>query len=320
MKHLLEEWSQISARSRPQLLIVDDQPLNIRVLHDLFRDGMDVFMATSGLEALDMALSRLPDMILLDIMMKGLDGHEVCLQLKKNPVTANIPVIFITAKNLEAEEAYGFEIGAVDFITKPFNPVIVKARTKTHLAMKLQSDIFQSIAMLDGLTRVANRRKFDEVFDIQWRQSIREGSPLSLIMLDIDYFKLYNDNYGHQAGDECLRNVAQAVQSVLGRPFDLLARYGGEEFICILPHTHAEGAMKVANEILERIRSMEIEHKASTVSNFVTASLGVATTIATTDKKSQGFIEITDKQLYLAKDMGRARIHAVDLQNEVRTC
>lgn len=319
MKQLLEEWSQISSRSRPQLLIVDDQPLNIRVLHELFREDMDVFMATSGQEALDIAFSRLPDMILLDIMMKGLDGHEVCLQLKAYPLTANIPVIFITAQNLEAEEAYGFEIGAVDFISKPFNPVIVKTRTKTHLAMKLQGDILRSIAMQDGLTRVANRRKFDEVFDMQWRQSIREGSPLSLIMLDIDYFKLYNDHYGHQAGDACLRSVAQAVQSVLGRPFDLLARYGGEEFICILPNTSAEGAIKVANQILEKIRSLEIEHKGSAVAPFVTASLGVATEVATPDKKSLGFIEIVDKQLYTAKDMGRARIHAIDLQNEAWT-
>lgn len=305
MEKLLEEWAHVSGRSRPQFLIVDDQAINIRVLHELFRKDVDVFMATNGQQALEMTKSLLPDMILLDVMMKEPDGHEVCRQLKADPLTTDIPVIFITAQNLESDEAYGFELGAVDFITKPFNPVIVKARAKTHLAMKLQSDLLRAIATHDGLTGVANRRRFDEVLDLQWRQSLREKTPISLIMIDIDYFKKYNDLYGHQAGDICLKTVAQAVQSILGRPFDFFARYGGEEFACILPNTHINGAQKVAQAILLKIESLKIEHKASEVAPIVTASLGIITIVAASQSKKQLFIESADKQLYLAKDGGR---------------
>ncbi|MGI4847091.1 MAG: diguanylate cyclase [Janthinobacterium lividum] len=316
VKQLLKEWSHISSRLTPRFLIVDDQPINIRVLHELFRDDAELFMAANGQQALDMAKDILPDMILLDIMMPEMNGYQACRHLKMDPMTADIPVIFITAQHSEKDEAIGFELGAVDFITKPFNSTIVKARVKIHLLLKLQSDILRSIAMLDGLTAVANRRMFNEVFDMHWRQSGRDGSSLSLIMLDIDYFKRYNDLYGHQAGDECLRRVAHAIKAGLARPSDLLARYGGEEFACVLPNTDAIGAMKVANSILAQIRSAAIEHKASDVASFVTASIGVATANAGSKPSAQqtSLLHAADQQLYAAKKAGRNKTSLIDLR------
>lgn len=316
IRKLLGEWSQISARTQPRFLIVDDQPINIRVLHELFRDDAELFMASNGHQAVEMARDILPDMILMDVMMPSMNGYEACRQLKMFPATSAIPVIFITAQHRDSDEAVGFDLGAVDFITKPFNATIVKARVNIHLSLKLQSDILRSIAMLDGLTGVANRRMFNEVLEMHWRQSGRDGSALSLIMLDIDHFKHYNDHYGHLAGDGCLRRVALAVKSALERPGDLLARYGGEEFACILPGMGAMGAGKVAAGILEKIAAAAIQHLGSDSGKLVTASMGVATTCARAGslREQEFLIEAADQQLYAAKKAGRNRASLIDLR------
>ena len=200
MEHILESWL-LHANRRPKILIADDQPTNIRVLYELFRDQCDVFMATTGAQTMQICRAELPDLILLDVVMDDIDGHEVCRRLKADPLTGAIPIIFVTSQNQEADEVIALGLGAVDFITKPINPVIVRARVRTHLTLKLQGDLLRASALLDGLTGVANRRKFDEDVQTDWRQCLRESAPLSLILIDIDYFKLYNDRYGHQAGD-----------------------------------------------------------------------------------------------------------------------
>ena len=200
---------------RPKLLVVDDQRINILVLNELFREDCDVFMATSGEQALQVCRAQLPDLVLLDVQMDGIDGYEVCRRLKADAESRNIPVIFITAQGGEADEVRGLQLGAVDFIAKPINPVIVRARVQTHLTLKLQSDILRSMALLDGLTGVANRRKFDEQLLRDWRQSQREQTSLSLILVDVDHFKRYNDHYGHQAGDAALQAVARVLTSTL---------------------------------------------------------------------------------------------------------
>ncbi|MHC8353844.1 diguanylate cyclase [Pseudomonas sp. LB3P81] len=294
--------------NRPKLLIVDDQPTNIRVLHELFRGDCDVFMATSGVQAMTVCRGQLPDLILLDVVMEGMDGHEVCRRLKADPATQDIPIIFITAQRQESDEVIGLELGAVDFISKPINPTIVRARVRTHLTLKLQNDLLRSMALMDGLTGVANRRKFDEDILADWRQCYREQKPLSLILVDVDFFKRYNDRYGHQAGDGCLKSVAQALFETVRRPFDLVARYGGEEFACILPNTGLSGAVEIAEKMQERIRALGIEHSASDVDRVVTVSLGVATLTPTGDLEFQALIEAADNQLYKAKTAGRARV------------
>ena len=307
MEQSMETWLPHSF-NRPKLLIVDDQPTNIRVLHELFREDCDVFIATSGEQAISVCQAQLPDLILLDVVMEGMDGHEVCRRLKVDPMTQGIPIIFITAQQQESDEVLGLELGAVDFITKPINTTIVRARVRTHLTLKLQSDLLRSMALIDGLTGVANRRKFNEDLLADWRQCFREKKPLSLILVDVDYFKLYNDRYGHQAGDDCLKSVAQTLSETVRRPYDLVARYGGEEFACILPNTVLSGAVEIAERMQERVRALGIEHSASDVDRVVTVSLGVATLTPTRELEFQALIEAADKQLYEAKKAGRARV------------
>lgn len=302
----MEPWLDPSL-GRPKLLLVDDQPINIRALHQLFRFDCDVLMATGGEQAIDICKAQLPDLVLLDVVMGGVDGHEVCRRLKSDALTRDIPIIFISANNQEEDEAEGLELGAVDYISKPFNPVIVRARVKTHLTLKLQSDLLRGMAMLDGLTGVANRRKLESRLLAAWGHACREGSPLSLIMIDVDYFKKYNDHYGHQAGDQCLRLLAQTVAGTLNRPYDLLARYGGEEFACLLPDTDQNGAKEVAQKIMAAVADLRLEHRASDVSPYVSLSLGIATVLPAPDLSSADLLRLADEQLYQAKKNGRAR-------------
>ncbi len=213
----METWLD-ERLGRPKLLLVDDQPMNIRVLHQLFRYECDVHMATGGEQAIEVCKALLPDLILLDVVMEGMDGHEVCRRLKADPLTQDIPIIFLSANGEEDDEAIGLELGAVDYIGKPFNPMIVRARVKTHLTLKRQGDYLRSMAMLDGLTGVANRRKLEARLEAAWSQACRDNGPLSLIMIDVDYFKKYNDHYGHQSGDQCLRRLAMALAATLNRP------------------------------------------------------------------------------------------------------
>jgi diguanylate cyclase (GGDEF)-like protein len=293
---------------RPKLLIVDDQPTNVRVLHQLFRFECDVFMANSGEQAISVCRNQLPDLVLLDVVMDDIDGHEVCRRLKADPLTVDIPIIFITAKGEQDDEAFGLELGAVDFISKPFNPVIVQARVKTHLTLKLQGDYLRSLAMLDGLTGIANRRKFESALVAAWAQSCRGSLPLSVVMIDVDFFKRYNDRYGHQEGDTCLRRVAMALSESLNRPYDLVARYGGEEFVCILPGADLDGAIKIAQRLQGAVGKLGIEHAASDVAEQVTISLGVASTIPICTGSPQALILAADERLYDAKQKGRNQI------------
>ena len=307
MEKLLDAWL-LHANRRPKILIADDQPVNIRALHALFSEHFDVFMATGGAQAIRICQRELPDLVLLDVVMDDVDGHEVCRLLKADALTSAIPVIFITSQNQEADEVRALQLGAVDFITKPVNPVIVRARVRTHLTLKLQGDLMRASALLDGLTGVANRRKFDEDLAKGWRQCSRERTPLSLIMLDVDYFKRYNDHYGHQAGDVCLRSVARAVSGTLRRPYDSVARYGGEEFACLLPNTGLDGAVAIAKTMEACVRSLEIEHAASDIAGAITISLGVATASPGAQGDASTLVGAADWHLYRAKRPGRGRV------------
>ena len=298
---------------RPKLLVVDDQRINILVLNELFRNDCEVFMATNGEQALQICRAQLPDLVLLDVQMDGIDGFEVCRRLKADAESRNIPVIFITAQGGEADEVRGLQLGAVDFIAKPINPVIVRARVQTHLTLKLQSDLLRSMALFDGLTGVPNRRKFDEQLVRDWRQSQREQTALSVILIDVDHFKRYNDHYGHQAGDAALQAVARVLDGTLKRPHDLLARYGGEEFVGVLPNTGLSEAVELAERMQAGVRALNLEHSGSPEAQVVTISLGVATVVARSDLAPQALVEAADQQLYAAKQAGRARVCAAAL-------
>jgi diguanylate cyclase (GGDEF)-like protein len=308
MTHLAELPSPPTPIVKPKILVVDDQAMNIQVLHSAFAGEYQVFMANSGAKALEACAKHLPDLVLLDVMMPEMDGYEVCRRLKAAPLTAGIPVIFVTAHTDEASEALGLDVGAIDFISKPINIKIVQARVKAHIQLKLQSDVLSGFAFLDGLTGARNRRYFDEQIVIEIARAKRNNQALSLILLDVDFFKLYNDHYGHLAGDDCLRRLAKTFQSCLKRPTDLVARFGGEEFVCLLADIDIAGAMHVAETLRIAVMACEIPHDQSSVHHCVTVSLGLATLDPQEPVTAAELIQMADQRLYLAKAQGRNRL------------
>ncbi len=299
---------------KQRILIVDDAPENIRILAQALKTDYKTTFATAGAQAIKFAMSEEPpDLILLDIMMPEMDGYEVCRRLKAEHKTKNIPVIFITAMNQEEDETKGLDIGAVDYIIKPFSMAIVKARVRTHLELKRHRDILENLSSLDGLTAIPNRRRFDEVLQTEWRHCMRESSPLSLVMIDIDYFKNFNDTRGHQAGDDCLKRVAKALANSVKRPMDIVARYGGEEFAAILPKTDRDGAVFVAETMRDNIESLNISHPNSPVADYVTISLGSATVLPDNRSDSDILVKAADDALFQAKREGRNCIRGIDL-------
>jgi diguanylate cyclase (GGDEF)-like protein len=305
------DWVKPMLRSLPKLLLVDDQPVNIQTLYQIFADDHEVFMATSGEQALALCRDKQPDLVLLDVIMPGMDGLETCQRLKEDADTADIPVIFVTSQNSPEEETHGLEVGAVDFISKPVNPAVVRARVKTQLTLKAQTDALRMLASLDGLTGVPNRRIFDERLNAEWRACRRSGSPLSLLMIDVDHFKLYNDHYGHLDGDQCLKALASALASSVERGRDMLARFGGEEFVCLLPDTDLEGAKHIAEKLRQAVEGLAIPHVESKTAATVTVSLGVATTAQCDALEPPDLLKVADEQLYLAKQSGRNRVCGV---------
>ncbi len=296
-------------KNKQTILIVDDQPANIRILLEILRSDYDTRVAIEGEVALDIVRSdNPPDLVLLDVMMPGIDGFEVCERMKADPRTAEIPVIFITAKGNEDDMVRGFQSGAVDYVVKPFSPVVVKARVKTHAELKRYRDILKEQSIRDGLTGIANRRRFDEFLASSWDLARRKELKISVVMTDIDFFKLYNDNYGHQAGDECLKKVAKSLESTLRRKVDLAARYGGEEFACIMLDTDRDGAVKMAEEFRKKILALEIPHDYSPVGRFVTISLGVAAMSPSRENSATELVGKADQALYMAKNNGRNRV------------
>jgi diguanylate cyclase (GGDEF)-like protein len=289
-------------KKRPRILIVDDVPANIKMLREVLKSNYDIIFATSGPDAIElMEPKALPDLILLDIMMPDMDGYEVCRILKSDDLTAKIPIIFITSKDDEEDEIKGFELGAVDYVTKPFSIPVVKARVQTHVELKQQREILENLSSVDGLTGVPNRRNFDEFLERNWHFCMRASKPISLIMIDIDHFKTYNDHYGHLEGDECLKQVAAILKNCITRDTDLVARYGGEEFGCVLPVTDMEGVLSIAEVMRRSVEALAIPHAQSKTAGYVTISLGVASIVPMKDAPAQTIIKIADNALYAAK-------------------
>ncbi len=312
------------------LLVVDDERFNLNILKDILEVDYDLLLAKSGEQAWQRASSDSPpDLILLDIMMPDMDGYQVLEKLKANAVTREIPVIFITAMGAEEDEARGLGLGAVDYITKPISAAIVRARVRTHLALRHSmremaqlnaqlaqknaelvrlNAILENMAMLDGLTGIPNRRHFDACLEQEWSRSVREQTPISLILMDIDFFKLFNDNYGHGAGDVCLQQVARTLAGAMTRPVDLMARYGGEEFVCLLPGTDLEGVATVGNKLRESIHALGLEHRYSKVAGHVTLSMGGVTLVPPRGSSPAILLKAADERLYEAKREGRDRL------------
>ncbi|MDD2897946.1 MAG: diguanylate cyclase [Desulfuromonadaceae bacterium] len=292
------------------VLIVDDQPTNIQILAVSLSPYYEIMASTNGADALEI-LSRpiKPDLVLLDVMMPGIDGYEVCRRLKDNEETKNIPVIFVTSHTESLEEEIGLNLGAADYISKPYRLPIILARVRNHLSMKRKTDLLESLISLDGLTGIPNRRKFDEMLDFEWRRAFRDCTNLSVVMMDIDHFKQYNDNYGHGAGDECLKHVAGCLPTCVNRPGDLVARYGGEEFVALLPSTNADGAQAVAERFVTTVSELLLPHCFSSVTDHVTISAGCATVIPMQGISMNTLLQHADEMLYQAKSKGRNRVY-----------
>lgn len=299
------------ALGAPVILIVDDQVSNIQLLAAMLGDDYRVRVATSGPDALEIAESApQPDLILLDIVMPDMDGYEVCRRLKANPATQNIPVIFITALSSEADEERGLNLGAIDYIAKPLSAPIVRARVRNHAILKRKADLLESLAHVDSLTNIANRRRFDHTLQLEWRRCQRAGVPLALLLIDIDAFKAYNDHYGHGKGDLCLTMVASTLSAGLMRPADSVARYGGEEFAVLLPETDCATATLLGERLRERITAKRIPHAPAQRHESVTISVGCAAMLPGESHLPQELIDTADRNLYAAKRAGRNRVCA----------
>ncbi len=292
---------------KPRVLIVDDQPANVRVMAEALSDLYETFFATSGAKALEIAASSNIDLILLDVVMPELDGFEVCGRLKANPRTSAIPVIFVTAREETSDEARGFDVGAVDYITKPIRPPVVRARVRMQLELKHARDLLERLALIDPLTGIANRRRFDAALEEEWKRATRHGAWFSLAIVDVDDFKAFNDTYGHSRGDDCLRAVAQSLAGVARRPGDLAARYGGEEFAIILPEMDGEAMYAQMQRLLAGVESLDLPHRQSRCSDHVTISIGAVSVLAA-DGHALNVLDAADRLLYKAKENGRNQV------------
>jgi len=295
-------------RERATILVVDDLPDNLSLLSNVLRADYRVQLASSGAKALELIGRAPPDLILLDVMMPDIDGYEVCRRLKANPDTRDIPVLFVTAKTEMEDEELGLNLGAMDYIRKPISPPIIKARVRNHIRLKLQADMLKNLSMLDGLTQVANRRCLDVALDREIRHSARQQLPLSVLMIDVDFFKAFNDHYGHGLGDECLQRVAAAMQAVVCRPTDLLARYGGEEFVVVLPATDVAGALQVATQLQQAVLALQFPHAYSAAAQYVSVSIGVGSTADNWQISIADLLFRADQALYQAKEAGRNQV------------
>ncbi len=308
--------SEIIPLHTPPLILIadDDKTTRMGLRQAMEQEGYQVVEAIDG-ESCVAIFSRLrPDIVLLDAIMPLMDGFACCKRIQLLQSTTPTPVLIITGLDDQDSVDQAFASGAADYITKPIHWAVLRQRVRrliqqARLYQQLERANFelQRLATVDGLTQIANRRRFDEYLENEWQRMMREQLPLSLILCDIDCFKAYNDTYGHQAGDDCLRQIAHIIQTAAKRAIDLPARYGGEEFAVILPNTEQGGAIQVAHDIQVGIKGLKATHVHSKVMSIVTVSLGVVTTIPSLEDSPEKLITAADKALYQAKAEGRDR-------------
>ncbi|MFL0797570.1 MAG: diguanylate cyclase [Cellvibrionaceae bacterium] len=297
-----------------KVLIVDDDP-DIRELLAFILQRADhgITQATNGEEALELVVNRgySPDLILMDINMPGMDGYETTRQIRTAFGTHWIPILFITGETDVSCYEKGIEAGGDDYLVKPFNPAVLQAKVKaltriSHSQARME-ELISELTLLsqqDSLTRLSNRRNLLQRADQAWQLMVREGGDFAVIMMDVDYFKSYNDAYGHVAGDECLVNVSEVIRECISRESDLAGRYGGEEFIFVLPGTDVVGAVGVAEKLRQAILNSEMKNKGAP-DGRLTASFGVATKRCVEDADMLSLINKADEFLYRAKAKGR---------------
>jgi two-component system chemotaxis family response regulator WspR len=319
----------IQSGRRSAVLLVDDQPIVAEAIRRMLDgENLEFHFCSDAAKALEVARAVLPAVILQDLVMPGEDGFAQLARLRSDPKCADIPVIVLSSREEPDDKWRAFELGASDYLVKIPHRLELLARVRAHVrscTMKRERDAafdalasaqqeleerhaeLERVARLDGLTGVANRKWLDEVLSVEWRRCQREGVSLSFLLCDIDHFKLYNDTYGHPAGDACLRQVAATLGMCARRPADLAARYGGEEFALLLPNTPLAGALVVAENVVRAVRAAAIAHAASPVGH-VTASVGVAGAVPAREHAQASLLERADGALYRAKHAGRDRV------------
>jgi diguanylate cyclase (GGDEF)-like protein len=300
----------------PRVLVADDEPANILLISHALQGECEIVRAATGTDVLEHVTLGDIDLILLDVVMPGLDGFEICRVLKSSPLTASIPIIFVTALDERRDETRGFDAGAVDYITKPIHPSVVRARVKTHLELKRARDMLEQLASVDPLTGVANRRRFDTALEEEWRRTRRAGRWLSLALVDVDHFKRFNDRHGHLAGDERLRAIAGSLAHSARRAGDLVARYGGEEFGLILPEVEPSMMLGVIRTVLNGVTGAT---EAKGGREIVTVSVGAISVIPPRDSTLTALLATADDLLYEAKSAGRDRCVHLDMTTERKT-
>ena len=298
------------------ILVIDDERTNIQMLFEGLHDEYSILAALNGDDGLKIAREQEPDIILLDIILGEAHGHDVCKALKADPITADIPIIFVTAQDTNEDELAGLELGAVDYFTKPFSIPLVRVRIRKQIELKRKTDLLEHLSSMDGLTGIANRRQFDEKLSQAINYVDRNNRGLSLLFIDIDYFKQYNDTYGHVSGDQALKLVARLLRSGASRPLDFVARYGGEEFAVLLLDARPEEGISVAEKLKSTIENQNIEHVNSDFGHL-TVSIGVCYVNALHKNKikNSDFVQEADKCLYLAKQQGRNKVVGSQFQS-----
>jgi len=288
------------------ILVTDDEKMNVEILGSILSPSYNLLISRNGQRALDLAREHKPDLILLDVLMPEMSGFEVISKLRESDETCRIPVIFITGLTSSEDEERGFFLGAVDYITKPFNKAIVKARVNTHIRIVDQMRTIERLGLMDPLTKISNRRGFENRLNVEWNRGFREKTPVSIMMMDIDKFKNYNDTYGHQQGDVALKTFAQIASGTLQRSIDFAARWGGEEFVILLSGTNREGAAEVAEKVRKNVEDAVILTEDGRETG-ITVSIGINTMVPDIDSSIDDFIKKADQALYKAKETGRNR-------------
>lgn len=305
---LSQPHSADQSESKYRILIVDDYPGNLNALVEALETTYTVVTASNGHDALKIAMKEYFDVILLDVVMPGMDGYEVCLKLKANDKTSDTPIIFLTGQMEAQDEIHGFNLGAADYIYKPYSLSVVMARVRNHINAARHQKQLKCYSYQDSLTNIPNRRQFDEVLTKEYKRAVREAKPISLLVIDIDEFKLYNDHFGHIMGDDCLRKVGRALARCQHRATDFVGRYGGEEFVAVLPDTDESGALHMAQSMLDAVRDLQVPQAPDAQRKCVTVSIGAATCAADLTHTPKELLECADALLYEAKNGGRNQL------------
>jgi len=322
--------SQLDSNRLTVVLLVDDQPMVAEAIRRMLVDQKDVHFhyCQQADQAVELAMEIRPTIILQDLIMPDVDGYTLVQKYRQKPIIKNIPIIILSTKENPKDKSLAFENGANDYLVKLPDKIELVARIKAHTRsylvqcerdeafdqlgrlqrkLEISNAELQKLTCQDGLTGIANRRRFDDFIRKECSRSSRERTPLSLLLIDIDYFKAYNDNYGHLKGDDCICKVAKALQRAVQRPADLVARYGGEEFSVVLPNTDMDGAITIAYSLKQIIKRLAIRHDFSDAANVITISIGIASKVAEDDSSPQDLIKLADEALYRAKKSGRDR-------------